>query len=95
MYDEAGNIVESVILDADGERLVTSFKYDLKDRLTRRTEHSGAAVHYIHDRNDRLLKETGPYGYQPENDGGAGMSYAYDSRGNRIKTVNALDETCH
>ena len=93
MYDEAGNIVESVILGADGERLVTSFKYDLKDRLTHRTEPSGAAVRYIHDRNDRLLKETGPYGYQPENDGGAGMSYTYDSRGNRIKTVNALDET--
>ncbi len=93
VYDEAGNIVESTVLGADGERLETFFKYDLKDRLTRRTEPSGVAVRYIRDRNDRLLKETGPYGYQPENDGGAGMSYAYDSRGNRIKTVNALDET--
>ncbi len=92
-YDEAGNIVESTVLGADGERLETRFQYDLKDRLTHRTEPSGAAVRYIHDRNDRLLKETGPYGYQPENDSSAGMSYTYDSRGNRIKTVNALNET--
>ena len=47
---------------------------------------------YLYDRNDRLRKEIRPYGYEPENDDGAGVSYTYDSRGNRIRTTNALGE---
>ncbi|WP_418883471.1 RHS repeat domain-containing protein, partial [Waltera sp.] len=33
-----------------------------------------------------------PYGYEPESDDGAGVSYTYDSRGNRLRTTNALGE---
>ena len=47
---------------------------------------------YLYDRNDRLRKEISPYGYEPESDDGAGVSYTYDSRGNRIRTTNALGE---
>ena len=47
---------------------------------------------YLYDRNDRLRKEINPYGYEPESDDGAGVSYTYDSRGNRLRTTNALGE---
>ena len=33
-----------------------------------------------------------PYGYEPESDDEAGVSYTYDSRGNRLRTTNALGE---
>ena len=40
----------------------------------------------------RLRKRISPYGYEPESDDGAGVSYTYDSRGNRLRTTNALGE---
>lgn len=91
-YDEAGNVLKRTVLGADGECMETGFCYDLKDRLTHRTNPGGAAMRYIYDRNDRLIKEISPYGYEPERDDGAGTTYAYDSRGNRIRVTNALGE---
>ena len=56
------------------------------------TNPAGGVTRYLYDRNDRLRKEISPYGYEPENDDGAGAAYTYDSRGNRIRTTNALGE---
>ena len=91
-YDAAGNVLESTILGADEERLETSIRYDLKDRMTHRTNPAGGVMRYLYDRNDRLAKEISPYGYGPEGGEGAGTAYAYDSRGNRIRATNALGE---
>ena len=91
-YDEAGNVRKRTVMGTDGECLETGFRYDFKNRLTHRTEPCGAATHYFYDRNDRLLKEISPYGYESENDDGAGTTYRYDSRGNRIRVTNALGE---
>ena len=91
-YDEAGNVRKRTIMGTDGECLETGFRYDFKNRLTHKTEPCGAATRYFYDRNDRLLKEISPYGYEPENDDGAGTTYRYDSRGNRIRVTNALGE---
>ena len=76
----------------DGECLESSTRYDLKDRATHRTNPAGGVTRYLYDRNDRLRKEISPYGYEPENDDGAGAAYTYDSRGNRLRTTNALGE---
>ena len=92
VYDEAGNVLRHTVLGADGEHLEAGFCYDLKDRLTRRTNPGGAVMRYLYDRNDKLSKEIGPYGHEPESDGGPGTTYAYDSRGNRIRVTNALGE---
>lgn len=91
-YDAAGNVLKQAILGADGECLESSTRYDLKDRATHRTNPAGGVTRYLYDRNDRLRKEINPYGYEPESDDGAGVSYTYDSRGNRIRTTNALGE---
>ena len=91
-YDAAGNVLKQAILGADGECLESSTRYDLKDRATHRTNPAGGVTRYLYDRNDRLRKKISPYGYEPENDGGAGVSYTYDSRSNRIRTTNALGE---
>ena len=91
-YDAAGNVLKQAILGTDGECLESSTRYDLKDRATHRTNPAGGVTRYLYDRNDRLRKEISPYGYEPENDDGAGVSYTYDSRGNRIRTTNALGE---
>ncbi len=91
-YDAAGNVLKQAILGTDGECLESSTRYDLKDRATHRTNPAGGVTRYLYDRNDRLRKEISPYGYQPESDDGAGVSYTYDSRGNRIRTTNALGE---
>ena len=91
-YDAAGNVLKQAILGADGECLESSTRYDLKDRATHRTNPAGGITRYLYDRNDRLRKKISPYGYEPENDGGAGVSYTYDSRSNRIRTTNALRE---
>ena len=91
-YDAAGNVLKQAILGADGECLESSTRYDLKDRATHRTNPAGGVTRYLYDRNDRLRKEISPYGYEPESDDGAGVSYTYDSRGNRIRTTNALGE---
>ncbi|RHQ71907.1 hypothetical protein DWX99_15420, partial [Firmicutes bacterium AF22-6AC] len=72
--------------------LESSTRYDLKDRATHRTNPAGGVTRYLYDRNDRLRKEISPYGYEPENDDGVGAAYTYDSRGNRIRTTNALGE---
>ena len=64
----------------------------LKDRATHRTNPAGGVTRYLYDRNDRLRKEISPYSYEPESDDGAGISYTYDSRGNRLRTTNALGE---
>ena len=89
-YDAAGNVLKQAILGTDGECLESSTRYDLKDRATHRTNPAGGVTRYLYDRNDRLRKEISPYGYEPENDDGAGAAYTYDSRGNRIRTTNAL-----
>ena len=91
-YDAAGNVLKQAILGADGECLESSTRYDLKDRATHRTNPAGGITRYLYDRNDRLRKEISPYGYEPESDDGAGVSYTYDSRGNRLRTTNALGE---
>ena len=91
-YDAAGNVLKQAILGTDGECLESSTRYDLKDRATHRTNPAGGVTRYLYDRNDRLRKEISPYGYEPENDDGAGAAYTYDSRGNRIRTTNALGE---
>ena len=91
-YDAAGNVLKQAILGTDGECLESSTRYDLKDRATHRTNPAGGVTRYLYDRNDRLRKEISPYGYQPESDDGAGVSYTYDSRGNRLRTTNALGE---
>ena len=91
-YDAAGNVLKQAILGADGECLESSTRYDLKDRATHRTNPAGGVTRYLYDRNDRLRKEINPYGYEPENDDGAGVSHTYDSRGNRLRTTNALGE---
>ena len=92
VYDAAGNVLKRTLLGADGECLESSTRYDLKDRATHRTNPAGGVTRYLYDRNDRLRKEISPYGYEPESDDGAGVSYTYDSRGNRIRTTNALGE---
>ena len=92
VYDAAGNALKRTLLGADGECLESSTRYDLKDRATHRTNPAGGVTRYLYDRNDRLRKEISPYGYEPENDDGAGAAYTYDSRGNRIRTTNALGE---
>lgn len=91
-YDAAGNVLKRTILGTDGERLEAGFQYDLKDRLIRRTNHGGAAMHYLYDQNDQIKKEINPYGYEPESNDGAGITCAYDSRGNRTRVTNALGE---
>ena len=91
-YDASGNVLKQAILGTDGECLESSTRYDLKDRATHRTNPAGGVTRYLYDRNDRLRKEINPYGYEPESDDGAGVSYTYDSRGNRIRTTNALGE---
>lgn len=91
-YDAAGNVLKRTLLGADGECLESSTRYDLKDRATHRTNPAGGVTRYLYDRNDRLRKEISPYGYEPESDDGAGVSYTYDSRGNRLRTTNALGE---
>ncbi len=91
-YDAAGNVLKQAILGADGECLESSTRYDLKDRATHRTNPAGGVTRYLYDRNDRLRKEISPYGYEPESDDGAGTAYTYDSRGNRLRTTNALGE---
>ena len=92
VYDAAGNALKRTLLGTDGECLESSTRYDLKDRATHRTNPAGGVTRYLYDRNDRLRKEISPYGYEPENDDGAGAAYTYDSRGNRIRTTNALGE---
>ena len=92
VYDAAGNALKRTLLGTDGECLESSTRYDLKDRATHRTNPAGAVTRYLYDRNDRLRKEIRPYGYEPESDDGAGVSYTYDSRGNRLRTTNALGE---
>ena len=92
VYDAAGNVLKRTLLGADGECLESSTRYDLKDRATHRTNPAGGVTRYLYDRNDRLRKEISPYGYEPESDDGAGVSYTYDSRGNRLRTTNALGE---
>ena len=91
-YDAAGNVLKRTLLGTDGECLESSTRYDLKDRATHRTNPAGGVTRYLYDRNDRLRKEISPYGYEPESDDGAGVSYTYDSRGNRLRTTNALGE---
>ena len=92
VYDAAGNVLKQAILGTDGECLESSTRYDLKDRATHRTNPAGGVTRYLYDRNDRLRKEISPYGYEPESDDGAGAAYTYDSRGNRLRTTNALGE---
>lgn len=92
VYDAAGNVLKRTLLGADGECLESSTRYDLKDRATHRTNPAGGVTRYLYDRNDRLRKEISPYGYEPESDDGAGAAYTYDSRGNRLRTTNALGE---
>ena len=91
-YDAAGNVLKQAILGTDGECLESSTRYDLKDRAPHRTNPAGGVTRYLYDRNDRLRKEISPYGYEPENDDGAGAAYTYDSRSNRLRTTNALGE---
>ena len=91
-YDAAGNVLKHAILGTDGECLESSTRYDLKDRATHRTNPAGGVTRYLYDRNDRLRKEISSYGYEPESDDGAGVSYTYDSRSNRLRTTNALGE---
>ncbi len=97
-YDAAGNILSVSVYGAgpeeetQKENLKVTYQYDLKDRITHRTNPGGAVTRYLYDQNDRLLKEISPYSYNRESDSGAGTSYRYDSRGNLIRVTNGLDQ---
>ncbi len=91
-YDAAGKILKQTIIGADGERLETGWRYDLKDRLTHAENQSGAITRYLYDKNDQLIKEIHPYGYEKDADNGNGTSYAYDKNGSLIRVTNAFGE---
>ena len=91
-YDAAGNVLTQAILGTDGECLESSTRYDLKDRATHRTNPAGGVTRYLYDRNDRLRKEISPTATSRKTMNGVGAAYTYDSRGNRIRTTNALGE---
>ncbi len=97
-YDAAGNTLSVSVYGAgpeeatQKENLKATYQYDLKDRITHRTNPGGAVTRYLYDQNDRLLKEISPYSYNRESGSGAGTSYRYDSRGNLIRVTNGLDQ---
>ena len=60
--------------------------------MTHKIMPRGAVTRYVYDRNDQLIQEITPYGYEAETDCGKGTVYQYDNRGNRIRETNALGE---
>ncbi len=90
-YDDAGNVTARSVEGGAVKPLKAAFRYDLKNRLTHRTGR-GAATRYLYDHSDRLVKEIAACGGAEETDG-AVTAYDYDSRGNRIRTTNALGQT--
>ena len=91
-YDAAGNLLAETVLGTKGECLKTSYQYDLKDRMTHHASQNGAVTRYLYNQNDQLIKEIRPDGYVAETDDGAGTAYHYDSRGNRVRTVNGIGQ---
>ena len=91
-YDAAGNCVGESVKGADTNKLEALYQFDRKDRMTHKIMPGGAVPRYVYDRNDQLIQEITPYGYEAETDCGKGTVYQYDSRGNRIRETNALGE---
>ena len=92
-HDAAGRVISRSIEGPHVKALTEGYRYDLKDRLTHRRGRAGGISRFVYDANDRLIREISPYGYDREKDGGAGICYSYDSRGNRIRVINALGQT--
>ena len=91
-YDAAGNRIGESVKGADTNALETFYQFDRKDRKTHQIMPGGAVTRYVYDRNDQLIQEISPYGYEAEADCGKGTVYQYDSRGNRIRETNVLGE---
>lgn len=93
-YDAAGNLLNETVIGAGDipDELRTAFQYDLKNRLTHTVSSSGAVTRYLYNRNNHLIKEIRPYGYEPETDDGNGITYEFDCRGNRIRKRNELNQ---
>ena len=91
-YDAAGNVLKQAILGADGECLESSTRYDLKDRRPTEPIRQEELPAISMTGMTGCGKRSVPTATRPENDDGAGVSYTYDSRSNRIRTTNALGE---
>lgn len=63
---EGGNVLRRTIPGTDEECLETGFCYHLKDRLSHRINPSGAIMHCLYDRNNKLVEEISPYSCEPE-----------------------------
>ena len=91
-YDAANNVIK---VEEQSEGVAPNkraYDYDLKDRLTHIKENESVVQRYFYNKNDQLIKEVDARNYQVQLDNGAGTTYSYDARGNRVQTVNALGQ---
>ena len=91
-YNEIGKVLDIEVQGRGDKGGRTSYRYDLKDRMTHQINASGAVVRYIYNRNGQITARIGSYGYDEGTDSGIGMSYSYDSRGNCTSITNAFGE---
>jgi YD repeat-containing protein len=79
------NRMQQVIRMLDGDSLITSFSYDIRDNLVKVTDPDGYEYVYRYDDNGRLLRDSSAV---------TGVtSYGYDANGNLVLRVDALGDT--
>ena len=85
-YDAAGNLIE--ITDNQGRK--TRIAYDLMNREIRRIEKDGGVQRTVYDRNGKIVRLVRPNQYDQALDGGQGIQYVYDAKG-QVTTVVGPD----
>ncbi|MDD3793571.1 MAG: DUF6531 domain-containing protein [Candidatus Gracilibacteria bacterium] len=78
LYDENGNITKKSTILNNNTEIITSYVYDLNDRLIKQINPNGSEINFEYDLFDRLIKAT--------NSDNSYITNTYDNMGNLLET---------
>lgn len=88
-YDYSNRLIRSEEADSTGQRLATTYRYDLKGNKIAKCDLHGHETRYVYDELNRLIKEISPAVLSEDGQViHAETSYEYDVMGNKIAVID-------
>ncbi len=86
-------IRQETLLRSSTAPIRSTFKYDAKNRLTHKIDELGSITRICYDKNNRIIRQILPEGYDSVTDDGIGTCYRYNLAGQVTEVINPLGQT--